>query len=63
MSHWFMTVRELDSEDYPYKQLFKLFVAADYAGWILLEARTKPSDRVAAMKQQLALFKRMVSGA
>ena len=55
-------VRELDSEDYPYKQLFKLFVAADYAGWILLEARTEPSDRVAAMKQQLALFKGLVSG-
>ena len=56
-------VRELDSEDYPYKQLFELFVGADYAGWILLEARTEPSDRVAAMKQQLALFKRLVSGA
>jgi hypothetical protein len=53
----------LDSEDYPYKQLFELFVAADYAGWILLEARTEPSDRVAAMKHQLALFKRLVSGA
>ncbi len=55
--------RELDSDDYPYEQLFKLLTAAEYAGWILLEARTKPADRVDAMKKQLALFKKLVSEA
>ena len=54
-------VRELDSSDYPYAELFKLFVASDYAGWILLEARTEPADRVVAMKKQLALFNKMIS--
>jgi hydroxypyruvate isomerase len=49
-------VRELDSKDYPYASLFKLFRAIDYEGWILLEARTKPSDIVAAMTAQKALF-------
>jgi hypothetical protein len=31
-----------------------------YKGWILLEARTKPADTVVAMKEQLALFNKMV---
>lgn len=54
-------VRELDSEDYPYQRLFKLLVDSNYAGWILLEARTEPADRVDAMKKQLALFNKMIS--
>lgn len=58
-----MHVRELDSEDYPYQDLIKLLTASNYAGWILLEARTEPSDRVEAMKDQLALFRKMVSEA
>jgi hypothetical protein len=28
----------------------------DYDGWILLEARTRPRDRIAALKEQLARF-------
>jgi hypothetical protein len=32
-----------------------------YSGWILLEARTAPPDRVAAMKEQLDLFNKMVA--
>jgi sugar phosphate isomerase/epimerase len=61
---WFgdtVHVRELNSEDYPYQQLFDLFTAIHYKGWILLEARTDPADRISAMKEQLALFNRMVS--
>jgi hydroxypyruvate isomerase len=52
-------VRELNVGDYPYQKLFDLFNGMKYAGWILLEARTEPADRVAAMKDQLALFDEM----
>jgi sugar phosphate isomerase/epimerase len=54
-------VRELDSEDYPYDQLFKLFAGIHYDGWILLEARTDPSDKVAALIQQRMLFEKLTS--
>ncbi len=55
-------VRELDSTDYPYAQLMKLFQEIDYSGWILLEARTNPEDKVAAMTAQRKLFESMVAG-
>jgi len=54
-------VRELDSTDYPYDQLFKLFAGIHYGGWILLEARTDPSDKVAALIQQRMLFEKLSS--
>ncbi len=63
VKEWFgdtVHVRELDSDDYPYQQLIDLFTAIEYDGWILLEARTEPEDRVAAMKQQLELFDIMI---
>ncbi len=56
-------VRELDDKNYPYAALFKLFRAIDYEGWILLEARTKPSDIVAAMSTQKTLFDQLIAGA
>jgi len=56
-------IRELNVGEYPYQQLFNLFVGMDYKGWILLEARTKPEDRVAAMKEQLELFNGMIANA
>ena len=56
-------VRELDDKSYPYQELFDLLVAMNYAGWVLLEARTAPQDKVAAMKQQRAIFDRLVSDA
>lgn len=56
-------IRELNEGEYPYQQLFDLFVGMDYKGWILLEARTKPEDRVAAMKEQLAVFNKMIANA
>lgn len=52
-------VRELNVGDYPYQQLFDLFNSINYSGWILLEARTEPADRVAAMKEQLGIFNQM----
>jgi sugar phosphate isomerase/epimerase len=62
VSKWFgdtLHVRELDSTDYPYKELFGLLSGINYKGWILLEARTEPADRIAAMKEQLRLFKQL----
>ena len=56
-------VRELNLGDYPYQQLFNLFVGIGYSGWILLEARTNPSDKVAAMREQLEVFQAMVERA
>ena len=56
---WFgdtVHVREFNEGDYPYPELFKLFNDIKYDGWILMEARTEPADRVAALKEQLALF-------
>lgn len=60
---WFgdtVHVRELNEGTYPYQQLFRLFNAIGYKGWILLEARTEPADRIAAMKEQLEIFNRMI---
>lgn len=54
-------VRELDSTDYPYPEFFELLKGIGYSGWILLEARTEPADRVAAMKDQLRLFEKYTS--
>jgi sugar phosphate isomerase/epimerase len=53
-------VRELDQGDYPYAKLMKLFSAIDYQGWILLEARTDPKDKVAAMQVQRNVFEEML---
>ena len=56
-------VREFNESEYPYLKLMELFVAMDYAGWILLEARTKPADRVAAMIEQREAFEKLVAKA
>jgi sugar phosphate isomerase/epimerase len=60
---WFgdtVHIRELNVGDYPYQQLMSLFVEINYEGWILLEARTNPEDRIAAMKEQLDVFNTMI---
>jgi hypothetical protein len=54
-------VRELNIGSYPYQDLMNLFVAMDYSGWILLEARTNPDDRVEALAGQRDVFDRMVA--
>ncbi len=56
-------VRELDAGDYPYQELMNLFVAMDYAGWILLEARGQPKDRLKALAEQRQIWERMVAKA
>jgi len=56
---WFgdtVHVRELNMGEYPYQELFNLFTGIGYDGWILLEARTEPKDRIVAMEEQLAIF-------
>ena len=63
---WFgdtVHVRELNIGEYPYQQLMDLFTGIKYDGWILLEARTSPEDRIAAMKEQLAVFNKMTGNA
>jgi sugar phosphate isomerase/epimerase len=55
--------REFNIGDYPYQQLIDLFVAMNYKGWILLEARTKPKDRIAALIEQRQVFTEMVAKA
>ncbi len=56
-------VRELNMGEYPYQELMNLFVAMDDTGWILLEARTNPEDKVAALIEQREVFERMVGRA
>jgi Xylose isomerase-like TIM barrel len=51
-------VRELDDKGYPYAKLIKLFSEINFEGWILLEARTDPADKAAAMKAQKEIFDR-----
>jgi sugar phosphate isomerase/epimerase len=61
---WFgdtVHIRELNEGNYPYQQLFNLFTGMKYKGWILLEGRTEPADRIAAMKEQLGLFNKMIA--
>jgi sugar phosphate isomerase/epimerase len=64
LKKWFgdtVHVRELNEGNYPYQQLFNLFTGINYDGWILLEARTEPADKIAAMKEQHSLFNKMIS--
>lgn len=56
-------VRELNIGEYPYADLMRLFVEMDYEGWVLLEARTKPEDPVAALIEQRELFEKMIGRA
>ena len=56
-------VRELNDGSYPYQQLLDLLVGRDYDGWVLLECRTNPADRIAGLNQQRELFHQMVTKA
>jgi sugar phosphate isomerase/epimerase len=53
-------VHDLDGDSYPYSDLFTLLKAAKYEGWILEEASTSPSDRVAALIEERKAFERVV---
>lgn len=56
-------IRELNVGEYPYQQLISHFVQMDYEGWILLEARGTPKDRIKALAEQRTLFEQMVARA
>jgi sugar phosphate isomerase/epimerase len=56
-------IREMNVGDYPYQDLFNLFVKANYGGWILLEARSHVPDRIIALQEQRELFESMVQKA
>jgi sugar phosphate isomerase/epimerase len=56
-------VHEFNDDKYPYPQLFKLLVKSGYTGWVLLEAGSKPEDRVAALKEQSKLFTELLAQA
>lgn len=56
-------VRELDDTSYPYQTLMNLFVKMDYKGWILLECRTDPADKVQALIQQRKIWEGMLEKA
>ena len=56
-------VRELNIGDYPYQKLFELLVQNNYKGWILLECRTNPPDRVAALIEQRKVWEEMMAKA
>lgn len=56
-------VRELDAKGYPYQNLFNKLNEIKYTGWMLLEARTNPTDKVKAMKSQNAIFRKLLKAA
>jgi sugar phosphate isomerase/epimerase len=56
-------IRELNLGSYPYQELLNLLVKMGYGGWILLEARANPSDRIKALIEQRRLCEQMVAKA
>ena len=54
-------VRELNIGDYPYQELMKLLLAENYKGWILLECRTNPDDKIKALIEQRTVWEKMIS--
>lgn len=56
-------VRPFTSADYPWPELIRLFVKANYRGWILLEAATKVPDRVVALAEQVRMFRDLLAKA
>ena len=55
-------VRELTAADYPWDKLFALFRSINYDGWVLLEARGNPADKIAALIEQRQAFEKLVAG-
>lgn len=56
-------VREFDLGGYPYPRLIELMVGSDYRGWVMLEGRKIPKDKVAGLKAQRELFEKLVAAA
>lgn len=56
-------IHELEGQAYPWAKFFRLLVDIDYRGWLLLEAASKPADRVAALADQRKLFQELLAAA
>ncbi len=56
-------VRELEDPSYPYQELMNELVAMEYRGWVLLECRTDPADKVKALEEQRNIWEGMVEKA
>lgn len=56
-------IHELESKSYPWADFFKLMVNIDYSGWLLMEAASKPEDRVAELIRQRKLFSELIAKA
>jgi sugar phosphate isomerase/epimerase len=56
-------VRELTNGDYPYEELFRMFLNVNYQGWILLEAHSNPDDKVAALIEQRKTYESLMQKA
>ena len=54
-------IRELNIDSYPYQELMNLLVDMGYGGWILLEARTNPEDRIKALIEQRKVWEGMIA--
>ncbi len=52
-------VRPFNIDHYPYQALLNSLAGINYKGWLLLEASNEVPDRIAGMKEQLALFNGM----
>lgn len=64
VKQWFgdtVHVREFNVGTYPYPELFRLFNQMNYKGWILLEARTQPTDRILALREQKEIFQNLIA--
>ncbi|MEI7829167.1 MAG: TIM barrel protein [Prolixibacteraceae bacterium] len=54
-------VRGFNISNYPYQQFFNMLAGINFNGWILIEASTEPVDKIAAMKEQLLIFNKMIA--
>lgn len=55
-------IHDLRSDAYPWKKLFALLRDARFSGWTLLEDGKVPTDIVAAMKENTAIWKKLANG-
>ncbi len=56
-------VHELDDTSYPYQKLINLLVKMNYRGWVIIEGRTDPSDKIQALIQQRKIFEHLIGKA
>jgi sugar phosphate isomerase/epimerase len=56
-------VHELDDPKYPFRDLYRLLVGVDYAGWTLLECASKVPDGVASMIRMRGIFNEYIAAA